>query len=113
MVFSPKFPPPPLGHCPTPAPSERRAVGAAFLGHRPLTPGHFCPTCPHVKNKEFLRRLRRHGVELIEGKGKGGHVWAIHNGMKTTIPVHGGRDMDPDFLKDICKQLGLAPKDVL
>ncbi len=66
-----------------------------------------------MKGKEFLRRLRRHGVSIIEGRGKGGHVWAIHQARRTTVPIHGNRDMDPDFLKDICRQFGLDPKDVL
>lgn len=68
--------------------------------------------CP-VKGKELIKRLKRNGVEIIEGRGKGGHVWAIHNGRKTTVPCHGSADVDPNFLKMICKQLGLDPDDVL
>jgi len=78
-----------------------------------LTKGHLCPTCDTVKGKEFIKRLKRNGVEIIEGRGKGGHVWAIHNGRKTTVPCHGSADVDPNFLKLICKQLGLDPDDVL
>lgn len=78
-----------------------------------MTTGLFCPTCGFVKGKEFIKRLRRNGVEIIEGRGKGGHVWAIHNGKKTTVPVHGSADVDPVFLKQICKQLGLDPDAVL
>ena len=78
-----------------------------------LTIGHLCPISELVKGKEFIKRLKRNGVEIIEGRGKGGHVWAIHNGRKTTVPFHGSTDVDPNFLKMICKQLGLDPGDVL
>jgi len=112
-VCSPNDTPPQLGHCPTPPRWNAAPTGRIFFGRRPLTPGHLCPTPDVVKGKEFLRRLRRHGVSIIEGRGKGGHVWVIHQGRRTTVPTHGSRDMDPDFLKDICRQLGLDPKDVL
>ncbi|QAZ69672.1 type II toxin-antitoxin system HicA family toxin [Solidesulfovibrio carbinolicus] len=63
-----------------------------------------------MKGKEFIRRLKRNGVEIVEGRGKGGHVWASYNGKGTTVPFHGSTDVDPDFLKEICKQLGMNPQ---
>ena len=64
-----------------------------------------------MKGKEFLKRLRKNGVEIITGRGKGGHVLARINNRSATVPVHGSKDMDPAFLKAICAQLGLDPKD--
>ncbi|MHC1791193.1 type II toxin-antitoxin system HicA family toxin [Solidesulfovibrio sp.] len=66
-----------------------------------------------MKGREFIRRLKRNGVEIIEGRGKGGHVWAICGQRKTTIPCHGSADLDPAFLRMLCKQLGLDPNAVL
>jgi predicted RNA binding protein YcfA (HicA-like mRNA interferase family) len=66
-----------------------------------------------MKVKQFIQKLRRAGVEIIEGRGKGGHVLAKYNGKQATIPVHGDADMGNIFLKKICKQLGIAFEDIL
>ena len=66
-----------------------------------------------MKAKQFLQRLRAAGVEIDESRGKGGHVLARHKGRWTTVPVHGSADLGPNFLKKICKQLGLDPTEVL
>jgi mRNA interferase HicA len=71
-----------------------------------------CPKIAIMKAKEFIKRLKRAGVEIIEG-GKGSHVRLFYNNRKTTIPFHGSKDVDPVFLKEICKQLGLDPKEIL
>lgn len=66
-----------------------------------------------MKGKEFVKKLRRAGVTIIEGRGKGGHVLAIHGDRQATIPTHGAKDISPEFLKALCKQLGFNPKDIL
>jgi mRNA interferase HicA len=66
-----------------------------------------------VKGREFVKKLKRIGVTIIEGRGKGGHVLAIHGDKQTTIPTHGAKDISPEFLKALCKQLGVNPRDVL
>jgi predicted RNA binding protein YcfA (HicA-like mRNA interferase family) len=66
-----------------------------------------------MKAREFIRRLKKNGVEIIEGRGKGGHVLAEFQGKKTTIPIHGSKDVDHNFLKAICKQLGVDPNEIL
>jgi len=58
-----------------------------------------------MKSKELIRKLRRHGVELVKGRGKGGHYLAKYQGRQTTIPVHGNADLGPIFIRLICKQL--------
>jgi predicted RNA binding protein YcfA (HicA-like mRNA interferase family) len=58
-----------------------------------------------VKGKELVRRLKRAGVSIDAGRGKGGHVLATYNGRQTTVPTHGATDYDPNFLKLLCKQL--------
>lgn len=66
-----------------------------------------------MKVKQFIQKLRRRGVEIIEGRGKGGHVLAKYNGSQTTIPVHGDADIGNIFLKKICKQLGIKFEEIL
>jgi len=66
-----------------------------------------------MKGKQLIKKLKKHGVEITKGRGKGGHHLAEYKGKQTTIPVHGDVDMGPQFIKMICKQLGLNPNDIL
>jgi predicted RNA binding protein YcfA (HicA-like mRNA interferase family) len=66
-----------------------------------------------VKVKQFIKKLRQAGVNIIEGRGKGGHVLAKYNGKQTTIPIHGDADVGNIFLKKICKQLGIALDEIV
>lgn len=66
-----------------------------------------------MKPREFLRRLQRAGAEVVAKRGKGSHVLVRYKGRSSTVPVHGGLDLDPDFLREVCKQLGLKPQEVL
>ena len=75
--------------------------------------GHSCPNIYSMKSKQFIKLLKRAGVEIIAGRGKGGHVLARYGGKQTTVPTHGDTDYDPVFIKKICKQLGLDPNDVI
>jgi predicted RNA binding protein YcfA (HicA-like mRNA interferase family) len=36
-----------------------------------------------------------------------------YRGQQTTVPMHGARDIGPDFIRNLCKQLGLDPKRIL
>lgn len=65
-----------------------------------------------MKVKQFIKKLRKVGVVIIEGRGKGGHVLAKYKGKQSTIPVHGYADIGNIFLKKICKQLGIAFEDI-
>ena len=66
-----------------------------------------------MKAKQLIKRLRKHGVELIKGRGKGGHQLARYRGKQTTIPVHGDKDLGPQLIELICKQLGIDPDDII
>ena len=66
-----------------------------------------------MKAKEFISRLKKNGVEITEGRGKGGHVLARFQGKTATVPIHGSKDMHPTFLKQICKQLGIDFSEIL
>jgi mRNA interferase HicA len=65
-----------------------------------------------MKAKQFLKKLKYLGVEFEAGRGKGGHYLARYQGKQTTVPVHGDADISPVFMKIICKQLGINPKDL-
>jgi len=66
-----------------------------------------------MKARELIRKLRKQGVEIIKGRGKGGHYLARYRGNQTTIPVHGDADLGPQFIKMLCKQLGIPPDNIL
>ena len=66
-----------------------------------------------MKSKQLIRLLRTHGVEFIKGRGKGGHLLARYKGKQTTIPIHGDADLGPQFIKLVCKQLNIDPKEII
>ena len=66
-----------------------------------------------MKSKQLIKKLKKHGVEITKGRGKGGHQIAEYNGKQTTIPIHGDADLGPKFIKMLCKQLGINPNDIL
>jgi mRNA interferase HicA len=65
-----------------------------------------------MKSKQFLKLLKAAQAEIIKGRGKGGHYLVKLNGKQSTVPVHGDTDYDPEFLDDICKQLGTRLKEI-
>ncbi len=66
-----------------------------------------------MKGKQFVRRLRKLGVEIDATRGKGAHCLAAWQGKRATIMVHGDRDLSPAYIKLVCKQLGIDPKEIL
>jgi mRNA interferase HicA len=70
-------------------------------------------SCEGVKGKELVRRPRRAGVEVTGRPGGTGHLIARYQGRKAPVPMHGDRDRGPDYVKMLCKELGLDPRRVL
>jgi mRNA interferase HicA len=66
-----------------------------------------------VKGRQLVQRLRRAGVEIIPRRGKGGHWLAKFGERRAPVPMHGDTDLGPEFIKRICKQLGLDPDRIL
>ena len=66
-----------------------------------------------MKAREFLKRLKRTGAKVQPNRGKGGHVLVEYQNRQTTVPVHGDKDLSPEFLKTICKQLGLDSRTII
>ncbi len=66
-----------------------------------------------MKGRQFSRKLRRAGVHIDTKRGKGGHVRLSYRGRSTVLPVHGDTDLAPEFLRSICKQLGIDWRKVI
>ena len=66
-----------------------------------------------MKTKQLIKKLKKHGVEVIKGRGKGGHQLARYQGRQATVPIHGDADLGPQFIKLLCKQLDIDPEDIL
>jgi mRNA interferase HicA len=66
-----------------------------------------------VKGKELVRRLRRAGVAVTGRAGGTGHLLARYQGKKAPVPMHGDRDLGPEFIKRLCKELGIDPGRVM
>lgn len=66
----------------------------------------------YVKGRQFLKKLRAHGVTTHAGRGKGGHVEVTYRGRKTFVKMHGATDLSNLYIKLVCRQLGIDPKDL-
>lgn len=64
-----------------------------------------------VKSRELLRRLATLGVKIEPARGKGGHCLLRYGDNKAPLSVHGDTDLGPVFIKMLCKQLGIDPKE--
>ena len=60
-----------------------------------------------MKGRQFVRKLRKAGVDIDTKRGKGGHVRLTFRSRSTVLPMHGDTDLAPEFLRRICKQLGI------
>jgi predicted RNA binding protein YcfA (HicA-like mRNA interferase family) len=49
-----------------------------------------CFTCSRVAiyYREFLKKLKKAGVEIATARGKGSHVRVFYQGRNTTVPFH-------------------------
>jgi predicted RNA binding protein YcfA (HicA-like mRNA interferase family) len=67
---------------------------------------------PVLKPKEVAALLEHHGFKLARQKGS--HQQFRHSdGRATTVPMHGSRDLSPLLLRQICKDISIAPEDFL
>jgi len=60
-----------------------------------------------MKARQFIRKLKAHGVEIETGRGKGGHVLATFEGRRTVIKTHGAKDLSNQYIRLVCRQLGI------
>ena len=70
-----------------------------------------------MTGREFIRRVRRFAkkrgltVRLDPSAGKGDHATLYLDGRKTIIPdMH--KDIPPGTFRNMCRQLGIDPRDL-
>ncbi len=67
---------------------------------------------PVLKPLEVCRRLETLGFGNVRQRGS--HVQFRHpDGRCTTVPIHKGRDIAPSLLRQIAKDIGLTPEELV
>jgi len=56
-----------------------------------------------LPGRRLIRRLKSAGGEIVESRGKGGHVVARYGDRQATVPIHGSRDIGSDLIRGLCK----------
>lgn len=71
------------------------------------------PKLPVVNGREVVRALGQAG--FVVDSREGSHVTLVHPrpGRRTTVPVHGGRDVKPGTLRNILRQAGLTVEEFI
>jgi len=64
-----------------------------------------------MTSRELLRKLRRLGVTVVPGRGKGGHVRVERNGHVSHVPTGCG-DLKAGLVQGVLCQLGLTMRDL-
>ncbi|MFN2399319.1 MAG: type II toxin-antitoxin system HicA family toxin [Gemmatimonadaceae bacterium] len=65
---------------------------------------------PVLKPREVIARLERLG--FVEVRQRGSHKQFRHqDGRVTTVPMHGGRDIAPGLLRQICRDIRLTVRE--
>ncbi len=67
---------------------------------------------PVLSSREVIAILERMGFEEVRQRGS--HKQFRHSdGRRTTVPVHGGRDLAPLLLRQIIKDIRTTPEEFL
>ncbi|MBU3925606.1 type II toxin-antitoxin system HicA family toxin [Patescibacteria group bacterium] len=67
---------------------------------------------PTLKAKDLIRVLRKLG--FYEARQKGSHLCLKHpDGRFTLVPCHGGEDVDRGLLRQILREIEIAPNEFL
>ena len=69
------------------------------------------PSIPSMSGKEFLNKLLAYGCILIRISGSHHKIKNPFNEKITVIPIHGGKDIDRNFMVAILAQLGISKDD--
>jgi len=66
---------------------------------------------PVISAKAFIGLLIKYGCVLISSEGSHFKVEYTKTGRRTTIPIHGNKDIQRGFMKAILIQLGIDVND--
>ena len=70
------------------------------------------PKLPSVKSRQVIAILQKHGFAL--DRQSGSHAIFIHpDGRRTTVPIHGKRDLGKGILHQIMKDAELTVDDMM
>jgi predicted RNA binding protein YcfA (HicA-like mRNA interferase family) len=70
------------------------------------------PKLPVLKPSEVVDRLEALGFVAVRQRGS--HVQFRHaDGRGTTVPVHKGRDISPNLLRKIARDIGLSGEELV
>jgi len=68
------------------------------------------PRLPALTSRQVISVLKKHGFVL--DRQSGSHAIFIHpDGRRTTVPIHGKRDLGRGILHQIMKDADLNPED--
>ncbi|HMO25934.1 MAG TPA: type II toxin-antitoxin system HicA family toxin [Tepidisphaeraceae bacterium] len=67
---------------------------------------------PVLKPRQVVSLLVARGFVLARQKGS--HMQFRHpDGRATTVPDHGGRDISPSLLRQIARDIGVTPEELI
>jgi predicted RNA binding protein YcfA (HicA-like mRNA interferase family) len=70
------------------------------------------PRLPVLKPREVIAILE--GLGFVQIRQRGSHRQFRHaDGRQTTVPDHRGRDLSPILLRQIARDIGMTPEDLI
>ncbi|MBE7504031.1 MAG: type II toxin-antitoxin system HicA family toxin [Verrucomicrobiales bacterium] len=70
------------------------------------------PRLPVLKPREVIAILQ--GLGFVQIRQRGSHRQFRHaDGRQTTVPDHRGRDLSPILLRQIARDIGMTPEDLI
>lgn len=69
------------------------------------------PRLPQLSAHDLIRLLQRHGFAFERQSGSHA-VYRHHDGRRTTVPIHGKRDIGRGLVRRILKDAGLTAEDI-
>ena len=70
------------------------------------------PKLPALTARELIAILKEKGFELDRQSGSHA-IYIHHDGRRTTVPIHGKRDLGKGLLRQIMKDCGLNTEDLI
>jgi predicted RNA binding protein YcfA (HicA-like mRNA interferase family) len=67
---------------------------------------------PVINSKDLVKKLEKKGFFFVRQSGSHA-IYQNSEGIKTTIPIHGKKDLGKGLLKQIMKDTGLTNEDLL
>ena len=62
---------------------------------------------PHLSGKEMIRFLEKQGFTVVRVRGS--HHFLERGNQRTSVPVHGNRNLKIGTLRSILRDIGLSP----